>query len=96
MGIIICTPQSCQINMYIGHYFTSIIKLVPVAVHRMIINIFEKQLKQIAETKIMLDATPEVGNNAMSLWNTCNIRQGHILEPNRRSVITSGFWHQIH
>ena len=62
MGIIICTPQCCQNKMYIGHYFTSIIKLVPVAVHRMIINIFEKQLKQIAKTWIMLDATPEVGN----------------------------------
>ena len=62
----------------------------------MIINIFEKQLKQIAETNIMLDATPDVGNNAMSLRNTCNIRQGRILEPNRISVITSGFWHQIH
>ena len=62
MGIIICTPECCQDKMYIGHYFTSIIKLVPVAVHRMIINIFETQLKQIAKTWIMLDATPEVGN----------------------------------
>ena len=83
MRIIICTPQCCQNKMYIIHYFTSIIKLVPVAVHRMIINIFEKQLKQIAKSKIMLVATHEVGNNAMSLLNTCYIRQVHILEPNR-------------
>ena len=62
MRIIICTPQCCQNKMYIGHYFTVIIKLVPVVVHRMIINIFEKQLKQIRMTLIILVASNEVGN----------------------------------
>ena len=63
MGIIICTTQSCQINMHIGHYFASKIKVVPNDdVRCLIINIFVNQLKHVAKTWIMLVALHEVGN----------------------------------
>ena len=62
MEIDIYTSQRCQINIYIGYYFASKIKVVPNDARCLIINIFVKQLNQIAQTWIMLVALHEVGN----------------------------------
>ena len=62
MEIDIYTSQRCQINIYIGYYFASKIKVVPNDARCLIINIFVKQLNQITKTWIMLVALHEVGN----------------------------------
>ena len=80
IGIIVCTTQSYQINVHIGHYFASKIKVVPNDVRRVIIYIFEKQLKQIADVDNACCITWS-RKHTMTVWNTCYIRQIHILEP---------------
>ena len=48
--------------MHIGNNFVSKIKVVPNDARCLIINIFVKQLNQIAQTWIMVVALNEVGN----------------------------------